>query len=156
MQIDINKRKSFSVSLVSEGMDISQMKFRFCLEINEMVYSFPAEPNGDNLQVVLPPLAEKIKGLDAGKCKAYLETYTLNEDNKGYYLRPWEDEIELKKEPKISVNVQEEKDNSGIKARIVEDDEKGTSQKQEKAKEWPKPKEEKKHSRFGKKLSGDE
>ena len=69
---------------------------------------------------------------------------------------PWEDEIELKKEPKISVNVQEEKDNSGIKARIVEDDEKGTSQKQEKAKDWPKPKEEKKHSRFGKKLSGEE
>lgn len=150
MQIDIHRSKSFNVSLTTEGMDISQMKFRFCLEMNNTTYSFPAELNGDSLKIVLPPLVEKIKDVKPGKCYAYLETYTMNENLKGYYLRPWEDNVELKKEPKISVNVQEEKDNMNLKAEIKEDD--STSQKQENVK----PAEEKKHSRFGKKLFGEE
>lgn len=82
-------------------------------------------------------------------------------ENKGYYLRPWESQIELKREPKISVDVQEEKESGlDLKAEIKEDDKpepplsytmKETSTKQEPIKEWPKPK-----TRFGKKLSGEE
>lgn len=164
--IDINKTKSFSVSLTTEGIDVSQMKFRFCIELNEMVYSFPVQVNGDNLKIVIPPLAERVKGLEPGNYNAYLETYTLNEENKGYYLRPWQSQIELKKEPKISVDVQEEKDTSlDLKAEIKEDSkpepppsytmketsDKKESVKQEPVKEWPKPK-----SRFGKKLYGED
>lgn len=135
MQIDINKTKSFSVSLVTEGMDINQMKFKFSIEINEMVYSFPAEVNGDNLRVVLPPLAEKIKGIEPGTYTAFLETYTLNEDNKGYYLRPWESEVELKKEPRLEVSLKEEKDTTGVKVNEIKEEDINTSNKQEKVKD---------------------
>ena len=123
MNIDINKSKSFSVSLMTEGIDISELKFQFSIEINEMVYSFPVDVQGDNLKVILPPLVEKIKNLKTGKCKAYLESYSINEDNKGYYLRPWSDDIELKREPKLSVDIKEDKDTSKIKASIIEDKE---------------------------------
>ncbi len=153
MQIDINRTKSFNISLITEGMDISEMKFKFSLVINEITYSFPAILNGDSLKVVIPPLSEKIKNLEIGECEAFLETYTLNEDGKGYYLRPWKDTIELKKEPKISVNVQEEKEKTGLKAEIKEDDKpepppsytiKETSDKKER-----------KHTKFGKNLIGE-
>jgi len=164
MQIDINRNKSFSVSLTTEGMDISQMNFRFCLEMEDTIYSFPAELQGDSLKVVLPPLAEKIKELEPGNYNAYLETFTLNEDCKGYYLRPWQDTVELKREPRVFASVEEERDNSGIKAEIVEDE---NSLKQDKIKAWPEPpksytmkehsdKKERKHTKFGKKLSGKE
>lgn len=162
--IDIHKTKSFSVSLTTEGMDISQMQFRFCIELNEVHASFPVQVNGDNLKIVIPPLAEKISNIQPGSYNAYLETYTMNEDNKGYYIRPWQSQIELKKEPKISVDVHEEKDTSlDLKAEIKEDNKpepppsytmKEHSAKQEPVKEWPKK--EKNYSKFGKKLAGDE
>jgi len=164
MEININKSKAFSISLITEGIDASQMKFRFCIEINEMVYSFPVELNGDNLKVVLPPLTEKIKNIETGNYNAFLESYSLNEQDKGYYLRPWQDKIELKKEPRVSAQIKEENETSKIKAQIIENDSE-TSQKQDKVKDWPDPPpsytmketsdKKKKVTRFGKKLTGD-
>ena len=123
LKIDKNKIKSFSVSMVTEGIDTSKLKFNFSIKIDESIISFPAELKGDNLKVIIPPLSNKLKDIKPGKYDAWLEAYSMDENKKGYYLRPWYNSIEISQEPRMIVDITEEKENdkSGIKINKIDE-----------------------------------
>ena len=157
MELYINRSKSLSTSIVAEGVDLSQYKYKFSIDLKEETISFPVELQGDNLKIVIPPLSEKLKNIEPGKYNAYLEFYSLNENFKGFYLRPWQDEIEIKKEPKVSISMKEEKDDSGIKIKNMQENDKPDPPKSKFISEFnEKETKPKKSSRFSKKLVGDE
>jgi hypothetical protein len=103
-----NKQKKLSFDILLEGADINSLEFYFRLFDGKKNYGIKGELDEHNKIVFdIPPLTELINEENIkDSYEAKLEVVS----NSKYYLLPFQDEVRIKKEPKISVSVFEEKE----------------------------------------------
>jgi hypothetical protein len=80
-----------------EGIEKDKLEIKFRLDIYGVEYGFKGEVQGEKIRVVIPPmgtiLQEGTTGIFRGKLRVI-------GDGK-YYMKPWEDDVEIKTEPKV-------------------------------------------------------
>lgn len=109
LQFDMNKKKIFSVPTLVEGVEPSKLQFYFRVIVEGIEYGFPAKLLGEQMKLEIPPLGKVITGLKQGEYMARVEANVVTEGNKGFYMKPWEEKIEVRMEPKVSMEIKEEK-----------------------------------------------
>ena len=108
IKFDSNKTKSLSVPVLVTGTDTNKLSFNFVIEVNNVKYGFPTDNQGDNIKIVIPPLNNIIKELTTGTYNAYIEANMITEDNKGFYMKPWNKPIEIINVPNIEMDIKED------------------------------------------------
>lgn len=122
IKFDSNKTKSLSVLVLVTGTDFSKLSFNFVIEVNNVKYGFPTNNQRDNLKIIIPPLNTIIKELSTGTYNAYIEANMITEDNKGFYIKPWNKQIEIINVPDIKMDIKEDsKEEIKVSIPIVED-----------------------------------
>jgi len=106
-----NKSKKMNMTLEAVGVDNKKINFEFIIEIQNIKYSFPVRSNGLRLNIDVPKLSEIIKDIiPNGEYKALIEAKIATENLKGYYVRPWEENILIESDPEINVKLSEDLD----------------------------------------------
>ena len=106
-----NKAKKINMTLETQGLDNKKVEYSFIIEIENIKYSFPVSSNGMRLNIDIPKLSEIIKNdIQNGEYKALIEAKIPTENLKGYYVRPWEDNILIESIPKINIKMEESED----------------------------------------------
>jgi hypothetical protein len=92
-----NEEKILFFDFVVEGTKKENMQIKFRLDILGTEYGFPGKVEDDKIQVVLPALNTILKDDVTGIFKGRLRVIC---DDK-IYLKPWDDDVEIKLEPKV-------------------------------------------------------
>lgn len=103
LTFEMKKVKSLSMPVLVEGIDQGQLKFKFVIEADGVDYGFPAEQGGDTVKFVIPPLNTVVKSLTEGIYKAKLEVSALTEGDRGFFMQPWAEEINVKQSVSVEV-----------------------------------------------------
>lgn len=107
ISFDMNKSKSLAMPILVEGIDQSQLDFKFIVEINGVSYGFPAIQEEGNIKFNIPALGDVVKHLVVGIYEARLEASSMTQGDSGYYMQPWTEKINVKQS--VAVAVQEDK-----------------------------------------------
>jgi len=141
LTFDPNKEKNLSFSISVQGIDPSILEYNLRLSNGNIDYGFKGKNNNGEVTFSIPPLQEVVNNnvlYDLSSVK--LE---VHDQNNKYYLKPFQDEVKIKKEMKVEAKLAEENDDKStfsVNASLNEDND--NSDKQEKVN--PKPK-----SKFG-------
>lgn len=109
LKFDPNKTKKISMTLQMEGVSNKKVDFEFIVEINNIRYSFPVVSDGMRLNIDIPKLSDVVKNdISNGEYTALIEAKIPTEDQKGYYVRPWSDNILIESSPEINVTLESE------------------------------------------------
>ena len=110
LTFEMRKNKTLSMPVLVEGIEQSHLKFKFVIEANGVDYGFPAEGGGDNVRFVIPSLDTVIEGLEAGVYNAKLEVSAITEGDRGFFMQPWAEQINVKQSVMVAMEepVQEE------------------------------------------------
>lgn len=141
---DASKNKKIQMAIESTGIENDKLKFTFVIDTGKVQYGFPCMFNEGRVEIDVPPLEEIIKDLKPGTYHARLD---VTGDDK-YYLKPFNESIQIKQAPRIKkVNLEEsditedikvavsglfESDGDGNEEPIVEDKEEKIDKKEEK------------------------
>lgn len=100
-----SKTKKLSFGYQAENIQPSNLEYYIRLTDGKIDYGIKGEQKGNELVFEIPPLNEFIeKNIDN---LSTIKMEVNSKDNK-YYLKPFEDSIEIEKEPEMNVEVNEE------------------------------------------------
>ena len=119
LTFELRKTKSLSMPVLVEGIRQEQLKFRFVVEVNGVDYGFAATQEGDNVKFVIPPLDNVIKSINDGTYNARLEVSSIIEDDRGFFMQPWAEQVRIKKS--VNVEVHTVKDEAPVQEDKVND-----------------------------------
>lgn len=94
---DADKNKKIQMAIESSGIDNDKLKFVFVVDTEKVQYGFPCMFNEGRVEVDIPPLQDVVMNLEAGTYTARLD---VTGDDK-YYLKPFNESIEVKLTPSI-------------------------------------------------------
>jgi hypothetical protein len=103
LQIKTDEEKELHFDVVIEGIEKSNLVFKFRLHIDDVEYGFPGTLIGEKVRVLIPPLQDVVN-VTNGMYKGKLEV--MGEEK--YYIMPWQDDVEIKTEPKVLAAVTEQ------------------------------------------------
>lgn len=109
----IDEEKILLFDIMMEGAKPDKIQIRFRIDIETMEIGFPGFIVDDKIKVVIPPLNDILKKEVIGKYRGKLR---IVYDNK-LYMKPWEDDVELKIEPRVDAQL-----NKTIEKEVKEDD----------------------------------
>ncbi len=116
---DPYETKKLSVPVRVKGMQSENLNFYFVIKDNDIFYSFPADKIEENkVSIQIPPLNNIIQNIKPGTYNAHIEVNTITENYKGFYMKPWENQIKIKESPDI--NVESVSEESSIKEKEEE------------------------------------
>ena len=101
---DIAKSKSLSFVSQASGIESTSLKITFRMEIANIEYGFIGAFIGDRISVQIPPLREVNPLIKPGIYQCKIEVVGPN----NYYAKPFEEQCEVKHEPKIEVSIDTE------------------------------------------------
>jgi hypothetical protein len=105
---DPNKKKNLSFSISVQGIDPSILEYNLRLSNGSVDYGFKGKNNNGEVMFSIPPLQEVInKDVLHNLNEIKLE---VNDKNNKYYLKPFENEIKIKKEMKVETKLEKEKE----------------------------------------------
>ena len=105
VQLKNDEMNELMFDLVVEGIETRMLSSKFRIIIDGIEYGFPCKIEGDKVKISVPALDTILKESKAGVYKARLEVVGNNA-----FLVPWEDEIEIKIEPKVIATVEKSHD----------------------------------------------
>jgi hypothetical protein len=93
LTLDITKKKELNFEVKVDGINNTDLSGSIRLEIDGVEYGFPVNVTTESINVVIPPLKNIVHRVikEGEKFKVKLE---MNGD--GYYLNPWNDEVNIK------------------------------------------------------------
>lgn len=104
---DIEKDKNIAMVVETSGIDDpSKLEFVFSIRVNDIKYGFPCKLKEGKIEICIPALKKVIKEIKVGKYKASLDIM----GDKNYFLQPFNEDVELKQEPKVDIIVDNEKE----------------------------------------------
>jgi hypothetical protein len=103
---DASKNKKIQMAIESSGIENDKLKFTFVIDTGKVQYGFPCRFNEGRVEIDVPPLEEVIKNLTPGTYGARLD---VTGDDK-YYLKPFNESIEIKQAPRIKTASIDESD----------------------------------------------
>jgi hypothetical protein len=101
-----DKNKKIQMAIESSGIDNDKLRFTFVIDTGSVQYGFPCQFNEGRVSIEVPPLEDVIKDLKPGTYNARLD---VTGDDK-YYLKPFNESIEIKQAPKIKTSNIDESD----------------------------------------------
>lgn len=112
---DIEKDKKIAMMVETSGIESpDKLDFTFNITVDGVRYGFPCELKEGKVEISIPPLNTIISKVKAGKYMASLDVT----GDKNYFLQPFNEEIMLKREPKVDVIVDDE-NNTTMKEAIT-------------------------------------
>lgn len=102
---DKEKDKNIAMMVETSGIDDpTKLDFTFNVTVGDVKYGFPCKLKENKVEICIPPLASVIKKLKTGKYKASLDVT----GDKGFFLQPFNEEVEITSEPKVDVIVDDD------------------------------------------------
>jgi len=134
---DPYKQKNMTFKIEVQGISLDLLECRLRLSDNTIDYGFKGEIEEDKITFSIPPLKSIINEENLNSIKNI--KLEVNDKNGKYYLKPFEDTVEIKlSSPKIAATVFEEKDESTkqdfvIKTSLLQETNKKENKPQKKA-----------------------
>lgn len=97
----VDEEKILLFDIVMEGAESNELQIKFRIDMVDIEIGFPGFIEEDKIKVIVPPLNTIIKEETFGVFRGKLR---IIYDNK-LYMKPWEDDVELKIEPKVGAQL---------------------------------------------------
>lgn len=141
IKINPNKTKDISFRIDVEGIDPQLLEYNLRISNGKIDYGFKGELKNGEISFSIPPLKEVVTQDNIDSLNVMM--LEVHDRNNKYYLKPFEDTLNIDKSLKVEATLSEEKEKEDSEFKVK------ASMTEEKDKE-KKPKEEKKSTKFGK------
>lgn len=99
----MRKTKTMAMPVLVEGINQDQLRFKLVIEVNGVDYGFKSEKGGENVKFIIPPLDSVIPNLKEGTYGAKLEVSAITEGDRGFFMQPWGEQIQVKNSVSVAV-----------------------------------------------------
>lgn len=113
---DLDKDKNIAMMVETSGIENpDKLEFTFNITVKDVKYGFPCELKEGKVEICIPPLNTVISNVKSGTYKASLDVT----GDKNYFLQPFNEEVTLKREPKVDVIVDDNGNDTTMKEAIT-------------------------------------